>query len=111
MILPVRPIPEKPVPPPAFSTSAEAIDDAINRGEFQLVYQPKLDVRTKSITSIEALMRWHHPRDGVRMPDTFIGSTEQSGAIGRLTLWAFDRAIDPVTVPAGGMGFPATRAR
>ncbi len=94
MNLPTRPIPEKPAPVPSFSTSAEAIDDAINRGEFQLVYQPKLDVRSKSIGSIEALMRWHHPRDGVRMPDTFIGETEESGAIGRLTLWAFDRAIE-----------------
>lgn len=74
--------------------SAEAIDDAINRGEFQLVYQPKLDVRTKRVASIEALMRWNHPRDGVRMPDSFIGDTEESGAIGRLSLWAFDRAIE-----------------
>lgn len=73
---------------------AEAVDDAINRGEFQLVYQPKLDVRTKRITSIEALMRWNHPRDGVRMPDSFIGDTEESGAIGRLSLWAFDRAVE-----------------
>jgi diguanylate cyclase len=94
MNVPVRPVFESPAPPPAFSTSAEAIDDAINRGEFQLVYQPKLDVRTKSVTSIEALMRWNHPRDGLRMPDTFIGATEESGAIGRLSLWAFDRAIE-----------------
>lgn len=74
--------------------SAEVIDDAINRGEFQLVYQPKLDVRTKRVASIEALMRWNHPRDGMRMPDSFIGDTEESGAIGRLSLWAFDRAIE-----------------
>lgn len=72
---------------------AEAIDDALNRGEFHLVYQPKLDVRAKQVTSVEALMRWHHPRDGLRMPDSFIGDTEASGAIDRLTLWAFDRAI------------------
>jgi EAL domain-containing protein (putative c-di-GMP-specific phosphodiesterase class I) len=93
MNLPTRPIPEN-RPAPAFSASAEAIDDAINRGEFQLVYQPKLDVRTKRVASIEALMRWNHPRDGIRMPDTFIAETEDSGAIGRLTLWAFDRAIE-----------------
>ena len=73
--------------------SAEAVDDAINRGEFQLVYQPKLDVRTKRIGSIEALMRWQHPRDGMRMPDDFIPAIERHGPIGRLSLWAFDRAI------------------
>lgn len=69
------------------------IDRAIERGEFQLVYQPKLDVRTKRVHSIEALMRWNHPADGLKMPDEFIGDTEQSGAITRLSLWAFDQAI------------------
>jgi diguanylate cyclase len=72
---------------------AEAIDDALNRGEFQLVYQPKLDIRTRQVTSVEALMRWNHPRDGLRMPDTFIADSETSGAIDRLSIWAFDRAI------------------
>ena len=90
MIASDRPDPDRPTP----AASAEAIDDAINRGEFQLVYQPKLDVRTKAITSIEALMRWNHPSDGVRMPDNFIGEIEAHGPIGRLTLWAFDRAIE-----------------
>jgi diguanylate cyclase len=74
-------------------SGAQEIDDALNRGEFQLVYQPKLDVRTNRIDSIEALMRWHHPRDGIRMPDSFISESEESGAIDRLSLWAFDRAM------------------
>jgi diguanylate cyclase len=72
---------------------AEAIDDALNRGEFQLVYQPKLDVRSGRVESVEALMRWNHPRDGVRMPDSFIADSETSGAIDRLSIWAFDQAI------------------
>jgi diguanylate cyclase len=75
------------------TANAEAIDDALNRGEFALAYQPKLDVRRQRIDSVEALMRWHHPRDGVRMPDSFIADSEASGAIDRMTLWAFDQAI------------------
>jgi EAL domain-containing protein (putative c-di-GMP-specific phosphodiesterase class I) len=72
---------------------ADAIDDAINRGEFHLIYQPKLNLRTKRVDGVEALMRWHHPHDGIRMPDNFIAESEASGAIDRLSLWAFDRAM------------------
>jgi diguanylate cyclase len=95
MKLPSRPhSPAGQVPPEhRLLAGAEAIDDAINRGEFQLVYQPKLNIRTKSVDSVEALMRWHHPRDGLRMPDSFISESEASGAIDRLSIWAFDQAM------------------
>jgi diguanylate cyclase len=95
MIPPARPFPMPQSDDGKYQlmAGAEVIDDALNRGEFSLAYQPKLDVRRQSINGVEALMRWHHPRDGIRMPDSFIGDSEETGAIDRLTMWAFDQAI------------------
>jgi diguanylate cyclase len=80
------------------------IADAITQGQLRLDYQPKLDVRGNAITSAEALIRWQHPDDGLRMPDTFIGESEDSGSIAALTLWTIDTAInDQQTMAAVGV--------
>jgi EAL domain-containing protein (putative c-di-GMP-specific phosphodiesterase class I)/GGDEF domain-containing protein len=60
----------------------------IKRGELELYYQPKLDLRTRRITGAEALVRWNHPGGGVVMPDQFIGLAEETGNIQFLTRWA-----------------------
>ncbi len=52
-----------------------------------------MDMRSKRITSIEALVRWEHPRFGLLMPDSFIARCEESGSIRRLTEWTLERAI------------------
>jgi len=60
----------------------------LTRGEFQLLYQPKLDLKLGRITGAEALVRWNHPTRGEVMPDDFIALAEETGNIQHLTRWA-----------------------
>ncbi|WP_136524248.1 putative bifunctional diguanylate cyclase/phosphodiesterase [Geomonas ferrireducens] len=65
---------------------------AIVQGEFVLHYQPKVDVLTGKVTSVEALVRWMHPRLGLLGPDRFIRLAEESGLIAELTEWVMRTA-------------------
>ncbi|MDX2143434.1 MAG: phosphodiesterase, partial [Rhodospirillaceae bacterium] len=65
----------------------------LDRGEFRLFYQPKIDIATEKITAAEALIRWIHPVRGFMPPDKFIPLAEQTGSIQKLTDWALDTAI------------------
>jgi diguanylate cyclase (GGDEF)-like protein len=65
---------------------------ALARGEFVLHYQPQVDLRTGSITGVEALVRWHHPVHGLLSPPRFIPLIEQTALIGPLTLHLIDQA-------------------
>jgi len=65
----------------------------IRRGELELFYQPKLDLRTRRITGAEALVRWNHPTRGTVLPDIFIGLMEETGNIQFLTRWALAAGI------------------
>jgi EAL domain-containing protein (putative c-di-GMP-specific phosphodiesterase class I) len=66
---------------------------ALDRGQMQLFYQPKLDLVSGHISGVEALMRWRHPEQGMVPPDIFIPAMEQSGLIRRYTAWVLDEAI------------------
>jgi diguanylate cyclase len=65
---------------------------ALERGEFELYYQPKVDARSGNITSAEALIRWHHPTRGMVSPGVFIPIAEQSGLILQMGEWALQDA-------------------
>ena len=64
-------------------------------GEQQLVLycQPKLDLKTREIVAMEALVRWQHPTYGLIAPDQFVPFVESTGLIGPLTRWVVDAAI------------------
>ncbi len=62
-------------------------------GEVTVAYQPKLDLKSGTITHAEALVRWNHPIDGPIAPDRFIPLAESSGAIGELTEFVLRRVI------------------
>jgi diguanylate cyclase (GGDEF)-like protein len=64
-----------------------ALGEAVERGEFVLAFQPQMSVVTGEITGAEALLRWNHPRDGLRMPDTFIPVAERTGLIAEIGEW------------------------
>jgi diguanylate cyclase (GGDEF)-like protein len=87
-----------------FHFHSEALDTAIiervtlagdlrlglERNEFELYYQPQVDVRTGQIFGIEALARWHHPKQGLLHPGHFIPIAEKTGAILPLGRWVIE---------------------
>ena len=60
---------------------------AIDQGEFQLYYQPQVDLRTGRVIGAEALVRWYHPKWGVVSPGKFIAIAEETGLIIPLGEW------------------------
>lgn len=64
-----------------------ALTDAVQRGEFLLALQPQLSLVTGEITGAEALLRWNHPREGMRAPATFVPVAEQTGIITEIGDW------------------------
>ena len=64
-----------------------ALGEAVQRGEFLLALQPQLSLATGEVSGAEALLRWNHPREGMRMPATFIPIAEQTGIIADIGDW------------------------
>ncbi|KAF6696686.1 EAL domain-containing protein [Pseudomonas sp. EKM23D] len=71
-----------------------AIRHALERDEFVLHYQPKLDLRSGRIVGAEALIRWFQPRSGWVSPADFIPVAEDSGLIVPLTQWVLRQACE-----------------
>lgn len=67
--------------------------DGVATGALFLNHQPKLDLRTGTITGVEALVRWNHPTRGFMRPDLFVGMAEETGHIRALTDYVMSQAI------------------
>ena len=65
---------------------------AIERGELELFYQPKMRVDSGELAGAEALVRWRHPQRGIVLPTEFIPVAEESGLIVSVGEWAIDAA-------------------
>jgi diguanylate cyclase (GGDEF)-like protein/PAS domain S-box-containing protein len=65
---------------------------ALEHSQFELFYQPKVDIRDNRIVGVEALIRWHHPERGLLTPDQFIAVAEETGAIVGIGAWVIRRA-------------------
>jgi diguanylate cyclase (GGDEF)-like protein len=66
---------------------------AVEHGELQLGYQPKVTLKSAATTAAEALIRWRHPVRGMVPPALFIPFAEQTGYIKVLTRWVLGEAI------------------
>jgi len=66
---------------------------AIDKEQLFLVYQPKINLVTGTITGVEALARWQHPKLGLIPPDQFIPMAERTGFIKLLTMWGLQTAL------------------
>jgi EAL domain-containing protein (putative c-di-GMP-specific phosphodiesterase class I) len=65
---------------------------AVDRDEFCLFYQPRLNLETGQIVGAEALIRWRHPELGLVMPSKFISLAEETGLIVYLSEWVVKQA-------------------
>ncbi|MGV8837576.1 putative bifunctional diguanylate cyclase/phosphodiesterase, partial [Cellvibrio sp.] len=65
---------------------------AINNNEFELYYQPIINLQTRQIVSAEALLRWHHPTRGMVPPNDFIPYAQESGLISPIGEWVIQQA-------------------
>jgi EAL domain-containing protein (putative c-di-GMP-specific phosphodiesterase class I)/CHASE2 domain-containing sensor protein len=69
------------------------LDEAIDRGEVWVAYQPKLDIATRRIVGAEALARWTHPDKGPIAASEFVAAAEQQNRIGKLTDFVLQKAV------------------
>ncbi|MFI4890088.1 MAG: putative bifunctional diguanylate cyclase/phosphodiesterase [Steroidobacterales bacterium] len=65
---------------------------ALAMQQFELHFQPKIDIRTGAVNSAEALVRWRHPQRGLIPPANFIPLAEECGLIGRIGDWVVREA-------------------
>ncbi|NKB88291.1 MAG: EAL domain-containing protein [Acidobacteria bacterium] len=71
---------------------ATQIHRGLAEDEFELVYQPIYDSEGREIRSVEALLRWQHPQEGLVLPGTFVPVAEETGLILPLGHWVIDKA-------------------
>ncbi|MDH5834877.1 putative bifunctional diguanylate cyclase/phosphodiesterase [Luteimonas kalidii] len=92
---------------------------ALGHDEFSLHYQPKLRAPAGPLTGVEALLRWHHPEQGMVMPDRFIPLAEKTGLILEIGRWVINEACrqlaqwraQGIEIPSVSVNLSATQFR
>jgi EAL domain-containing protein (putative c-di-GMP-specific phosphodiesterase class I) len=88
---PPRHVRDRPPPPPDPALE-QSLPGAVDRGEMVLVYQPEVDLLTRRIVAVEALLRWQHPERGVLGPEAFIRYAERGEQIRQVGAWVIDES-------------------
>jgi EAL domain-containing protein (putative c-di-GMP-specific phosphodiesterase class I) len=80
---------------------------AIQNHELHVVYQPIFDSKTRSVTALEALLRWNHPQHGPVSPSDFIVTAESNGLIVELGDWVLQTVCHQISAwSANGYSIP-----
>lgn len=66
--------------------------NALPQQQFDLVYQPFVELSNDGLFGFEALIRWHHPNKGLLLPEAFLRIAEETGLIDKMGLWVLERA-------------------
>jgi diguanylate cyclase (GGDEF)-like protein/PAS domain S-box-containing protein len=70
------------------------VQEALDRNELRLYFQPKVDLRRGTVLGVEALLRWEHPEHGVVPPGQFLPLIEHTGLSARVGDWVLGQALD-----------------
>lgn len=89
-------------------TLERSIKDALKAGQFELFYQPQVNLKTYALVGAEALIRWRHPELGIISPDKFIPVAEESGLIVPMGTWVLQTACQQLRA-WNVMGFQGLR--
>lgn len=73
-----------------------ALRKALELGQFELYYQPQIDLASRTLIGVEALIRWHDPQRGMISPADFIPLAEETGLIVSIGRWVLKTACDQV---------------
>jgi diguanylate cyclase (GGDEF)-like protein/PAS domain S-box-containing protein len=71
----------------------ESIRYGLRHEQFELYYQPKVDLQSGRMTGVEALIRWHHPESGLLAPDKFLSAIENTDLDIALGIWVLEAAL------------------
>jgi len=80
--------------------------NALREDQFEVYYQPIVDLATEHITKAEALLRWHHPKLGLIEPLSFISFAEETGLINEIGDWVFKQAAACAKSCSARLGIP-----
>ena len=72
---------------------ADELRTAIETNQLLLLYQPQFDLRSGQVNTVEALIRWEHPRHGLVPPSRLLPLAEEAGLMGKLTRWVLAAAV------------------
>lgn len=72
------------------------LEKAVNYNQLSLVYQPQINLKTKQISGVEALLRWQHPEKGSISPGCFIPLAEKTPAINSISKWVINNSIKEI---------------
>ena len=89
-------------------TLESGLHQAMERNEFEVYYQPQIDIRTMRIVGMEALLRWRHPDRGLMTPGSFLSVAEERGFIVLIGDWVLRTALHQAKA-FRDMGFPDFR--
>ncbi len=81
----------------AFIKMKTYLHDAIKNSEFEVYYQPQIDIKTEQLIGVEALIRWNHPIDGTIAPGNFLSVARETGLMVEIDWWVMKTAMQQMT--------------